>query len=90
MVVSLLTIGDQQMAQPIKQKLEATVSMPSEHIRRKPDDEDSEDYDMFHAVAEDLISAILSHDVPGCAEALRAAFELADSEPHSEGPHTED
>lgn len=63
---------------PLKQKLEATAALPVEHVKRKPDDENQE-YDPFHAVAEDLLNAIKAHDVPGCAEALRAAFELADS-----------
>lgn len=68
---------------PLNKKLEATVALPNEHIRRKSDEE-SEEYDSFHAVAEDLINAIKSHDVPGCAEALRAAFDLSEQEPHSE------
>lgn len=75
---------------PFKKNAEASVSLPSDHIMRKPDDEEGGEYDSFHAVAEDLIKAIKNHDVAGCAEALRAAFDLADGEPHAEGPHMGD
>lgn len=73
----------------LKDKKEGSMSSSAvpDKVQRKPD-EDAE-YDTFHAVAEDLINAIKAHDVPGCAEALRAAFDLADSEPHVEGPHME-
>lgn len=37
--------------------------------------------------AEHLISAIHSKDAKAVASALRAAFDMADSEPHKEGEH---
>ena len=67
----------------LKHSQDASVSMPSDTITRKPDEE--KEYDVFEACAEDLINAIHSKDVKGVAEALKAAFELADSEPHYEG-----
>lgn len=73
---------------PLKQKLEAAIVSPVDHMKRKPDDE-SEEYDSFHAVAEDLITAIKAHDVPGCADALRAAFDLADSDSYEDEPQME-
>lgn len=62
---------------------------------RKPDPEgeghhDKEDNDNegLHACARDIISCIESKDEAGLAAALKSAFELCDSEPHEEGPHT--
>lgn len=42
----------------------------------------------LEAAAEDLIRAIHSKDTKAVAAALKAAFEISDSEPHVEGPHT--
>ena len=42
----------------------------------------------LHMAASDLIDAIHARDIASVAQALKAAFELADSEPHVEGPHT--
>lgn len=70
----------------LKRDKEGSASAPPDRIMREPDDE-SDSYDPLHAAAEDLISAIHSKDIKGAAEALRAAFELADSEPHVEGEH---
>jgi hypothetical protein len=41
------------------------------------------------AAAEDLIHAVHNKDIEAVAAALRAAFEIADSEPHVEGEHIE-
>lgn len=68
----------------LKNSKEAGISAPPQSIERKPDDENSS-YDVMEACAEDLISAIHSKDVKGVAEALRSAFELADSNDESEG-----
>lgn len=70
----------------LKKSQDASVSMPIEPVTRKPDDDS--DYDGLHAAADDLIAAIHSKNTSGVAAALRAAFELCDSEPHEEGPHT--
>ena len=63
---------------------------------RKPDgtapeshSSDSEDPGLLLA-AEDLCKALKSEDYLAIAKALRAAFEIADSEPHAEGEHIED
>ena len=69
----------------LKRDKEGSVSAPVDSKMRKPDD--GEDYDVMHSAAQDLLSAIESKSVNGVAEALRAAFELADSEPHEEGEH---
>lgn len=61
------------------------MSSPVEVVTRDHD-EDS-DYDMLESAAEDLISAVHSKDVKAVCAALRAAFEICDSQPHEEGPH---
>lgn len=42
----------------------------------------------LEACAEDALRAIHSKDIKAYAAAIRAAFEILDSEPHEEGPHT--
>lgn len=56
---------------------------------RKPDvmNEDMDQDVPLEACGADLLSAIESKDHKAIAAALRAAFEIMDSEPHTEGPH---
>lgn len=42
------------------------------------------------AASRDLISAIGTGDEKLVAQALQAAFEIIDSQPHEEGPHPEE
>ena len=44
----------------------------------------------LHAISEELMHAVHGKDVPGIAEALRAAHAHLDMEPHEEGPHEEE
>lgn len=67
----------------LKLKQEGSGSAPVEHQMRESDEE-SGDYDMLHSAAEDLISAIHSKNVKSVAEALRAAFEMIQSQPQEE------
>ena len=67
---------------------EGSMSQEVEPIKRDHDEES--DYDMLESAAEDLISAIHSKDVKAVCEALRAAHELCDLEPHAEANHEED
>lgn len=57
---------------------------------RKPDEtkEQSED-DGLKLAAEDLCKAVESKDYNKVAEALRAAFQILDAEPHLEGEHVD-
>jgi hypothetical protein len=55
---------------------------------RTPDQNEEKDSDSIESCAKELISAIHSHDAKATASALKAIFEIADSEPHEEGPHT--
>lgn len=64
---------------------EASASGPVESIKREPDE--GSEYDVLESAAEDLVKAVHSKDIKGVAIALRAAFDLCDSEPHKEGPH---
>lgn len=69
----------------LKSKLEASTSAPIESMRREPDEEP--EYDALESAGQDLIDAVKSGDAKAAAAALRAAFQLADSEPHEEGEH---
>jgi hypothetical protein len=59
---------------------------------RTPDEKPEQDQDDssagIEACAHDLLTAIEAKDVKGIADALQAAFEIADSQPHEEGEHT--
>lgn len=55
---------------------------------KKPDDQSPDDSGI-EACAEDLIHAVHAKDVKAVAEAIKAAFEILDAQPHEEGPHIE-
>lgn len=61
--------------------------MPADPVKRKPDEEKEEDYDSLESAVQDLISAFKSGDAKAGCEALRAAFQIYDLEPHDEYPH---
>jgi len=63
------------------------MSQPADHIKREPDEDKDHDFDYLEACAEDLIHAVHAKDVHGVVDALRAAFQICDSEPHEEGEH---
>lgn len=73
----------------LKRTKEGSASSDPDHIRREPDDP-ADSYDPMHSAAGDLIQAMGEGNIKAVAEALRAAFELCDSEPHVEGPHMEE
>lgn len=66
-------------------KKEASVVVPVETKKREPDSEP--EYDALESAGQDLIDAVHSKDAKAVAAALRAGFQLFDSEPHEEGPH---
>lgn len=76
------------MSLPFLKKRNEVSAAPIETKERKPDAEP--EYDALESAAEELCSAIQSKDYKSIASALRAAFELLDSEPHFEGPHLKD
>ncbi len=57
---------------------------------RKPDKEPEHEDNGMEACASDLIKAVHSHDTKGAVEAIKAMFAIMESEPHQEGPHTEE
>lgn len=57
-------------------------------IERKPD-EPSHEEDGIMSAARDLLQGIEMKDHKAIAAAMRAAFEILDSEPHVEGEHIE-
>jgi hypothetical protein len=59
-----------------------TVALP-DSVGREHD----EDFDSLEAAAEDLCHAIEAKDYKAIAQALRAAHELIDMEPHKEASH---
>jgi hypothetical protein len=69
----------------LKRNKEASASGPIESVERKPDQEP--EFDSMEAAAQDLCDAIHSKDMKAIAAALRAAFELMESQPHEEGEH---
>jgi hypothetical protein len=69
----------------LKHSKEASVAMPADTIERKPDD--GSDFDPLESAAEDLCNAIEAKDYKSAAAAIRAAFELLESQPHEEGEH---
>ena len=58
---------------------------------RSPDteenQEDSNPDASIEACAQDLIDAVHAKDVKAASEAIKAAFEILDSQPHEEGEH---
>lgn len=70
---------------PFLKNQEASVSGPIEPVKRKPDD--GEDYDSLESAVSDLYQAFEADDTKAGAAALRAAFDLLDSQPHKEGEH---
>lgn len=71
-----------------KKRLSAgLVSSYKSEGKLMPEDKPEEKEDSLLVAAEDLIGAVKAGDAQGVAQALRAAFELCDMEPHVEGPH---
>lgn len=67
------------------------VSQPIIEIEKQDFSQESEKDEYIQAIevcAQDLIDAIYTQDVRRTAEVLKAAFEICDSRPHEEGPHT--
>lgn len=62
----------------LKKAKEAGASSVSEPVVRKPDD--GAEYDMLQSASDDLIAAVHSKDAKATCEALRAAFEILQSE----------
>lgn len=62
---------------------------------RKPDgqseiEQPEDDSAGLNAAAADLIRAVHAKDEAAVAAAMRAAFEIMESQPHEEGPHIDE
>lgn len=68
----------------LKRAQDAAASAPVESIERKPDEPESQEYDALESAAEELGTALAAKDYKAAATALRAAFQMLESEPHSE------
>lgn len=55
-----------------------------------PREELDREEDSIDICCEEMIEAMEEKDPKKMAKALRAAFQIFDSEPHEEGPHTND
>jgi hypothetical protein len=71
----------------LKNKHEGSISETPDHIKREHDEDSTDEYDMLESAAEDLISAVHSKDVKSVCSALRAAFEMMESQPQEESSH---
>lgn len=70
----------------LKRTQDAAASAPVETIQREPDE--GAEYDAIESAAEDLCRGIEAKDYKAVAAAIRAAFQMLESEPHEEGPQT--
>ena len=70
----------------LKKDEEGSVSVPVETKKRTPDEDAP--FDALETAGQDLCDAVHAKDAKAVAQALRAAFELLESEPHEEGEHT--
>lgn len=55
---------------------------------QKEENQENDKDASIHACAQDLINAVHAKDVAKAAEAIRSAFEILESQPHDEAPHT--
>lgn len=64
--------------------------------KRKPDGgtetqgQEGDEMQPLEAACDDIQRALAAKDSKQLAEAIKAAFEICDSMPHEEGPHTND
>lgn len=70
----------------LKNKKDASVSSASVPVQKRDHDEDYE-YDSMEVAAEELCHALEKKDYKAIAQALKATFEILDSESNEEGPH---
>jgi hypothetical protein len=70
------------MLPALRRQKEVSISAPAESIKRDPDE--GAEYDVLESAAEDLCKAVHANDYKGVAVALRAAFELMETQPHEE------
>ncbi len=72
-----------------KKKIQSGISIKTRTPDEKPEENQDDSSAAIEACAQDLISAVQSNNVKAAAEAIKSAFEILESQPHSEGPHIE-
>lgn len=72
----------------LKKKQETGVVMKTRSPDEKPE-ENQEDDSGMEACAKELMSAVKADDHKAVARIIKDMFQIADSEPHEEGPHVE-
>lgn len=70
----------------LKNKRKETGVIVQERVSDLP--EESTEADGLEVAAKDIMSAISGNDHKALAAAIRAAFEILESQPHVEGEHT--
>jgi galactokinase/mevalonate kinase-like predicted kinase len=71
-------------------KMAGIVMMKMKNNSSEAEKEEGEPMPEMLAAAEDILSAIAMKDAKALADALHAAFMIADSMPHEEGEHMEE
>lgn len=70
----------------LKNSKDASASSPVESIKRESDGGEDHDYGL-ESCGHDILEAIKANDAAGIGAAIKAAFDILDSQPHKEGPH---
>lgn len=60
---------------------------PEDSYKQQQTEETSTDSNDLEICAIDILKAIKTNDIKGLADAIKAAFEICDSQPHVEGEH---
>ena len=59
-------------------------------VTSRPADEPKQAEDPIEYCAQDLIDAVHANDKKAAVQAIRDMFDIMESEPHREGPHTKE
>lgn len=73
----------------LKNKYKQVGVMIKERAPDSAEEQDVNDGEALEAAAQDIMNAIKSEDHRALAAAIRAAFQIIDSEPHPEGEPAE-
>lgn len=71
----------------LKNKRKETGVIVQERSPDAPESDEGDDTGL-HAAAQDILRAISDNDSKHLALAIKAAFDICESYPHEEGPHT--
>ena len=83
-----MTLLEVKLLPILKNNAKQTGVMVKNRKPDSPEKQPSKNEDL-EVCAKDIMHAINTKDIKGLAEAIRAAFQVLESEPHEEGPHIE-